>query len=680
MAARLERSPGLLLLPGALALLLAAACTDANPSAPTDGGGAGDTGKAADVRPDRAGDGPSATDGKAKGDGPVTPDGPLAPDQKLPPDQKVKCTVDTECADPLFCTTDLCKQGVCTHTIQTGYCAIGAVCAYKNTVNTKNKCQKCDPAQSTIAWSPHPGGACDDNLACTHSDMCQAGVCKGTAYTCDDKLSCTTDTCTGKPGGCSFSVSKGSCLIKGACVGHGTKDPNNACQRCDAGKDQKAWSQVTPVVATCPWAVSGGSLLNDSAQAVAIDSKGYAYVVGFFYGTANFGPQQLVSKGGRDIFVARVTPAGKLDWAVSAGGTDLDIGLDITADFAGNTRITGYFKGSATFGKTTLTASSGTSDIFVAGLDSVGNFTWAVAAIATGDAYGKAIALDAAGNSYVLGTFAGKGSFAGKSYQAAGTADTVVLKVSSAGAVQWGAQSGGIGGESGTGIAADGSGGAYFTGGYFTSAQFGNISISNNNLAANDIYLARVDGAGKFKWAITAGGKGSDYPGGVAVDGKGNGFVSGHCAGSAKVGAASLSSGGFFLARFDTATGKVTWLNPGWSKLALRAEDLATDSKGNIYAAGFFTGNQTLGSVTLASAGARDVVAFRVSPAGSFTWVASAGGKDFDDGAGIAVSSTGMVRVAGTYEGNAFFGLPSVTLSASTAKNQDIFVWKPVLP
>ena len=58
-------------------------------------------------------------------------------------------------------------------------------------------------------------------------------------------------------------------------------------------------------------------------------------------------------------------------WANRAGGTAIDYGRDIAVDGNGNSYITGSFQGSATFGSTTLT-SSGNSDVFIAKYDAVG--------------------------------------------------------------------------------------------------------------------------------------------------------------------------------------------------------------------------------------------------------------------------------------------------------------------
>ncbi len=67
---------------------------------------------------------------------------------------------------------------------------------------------------------------------------------------------------------------------------------------------------------------------------------------------------------------AKANAPGDLDWAKRAGGTSTDFGNSIGVDGAGNSYVTGSFRGSATFGagetnEITLT-SAGSRDIFVA--------------------------------------------------------------------------------------------------------------------------------------------------------------------------------------------------------------------------------------------------------------------------------------------------------------------------
>jgi hypothetical protein len=67
------------------------------------------------------------------------------------------------------------------------------------------------------------------------------------------------------------------------------------------------------------------------------------------------------------IVLAAQTP--EWQWAVKAGATSDDLGLDIATDYQGNQYVTGCFYGTATFGPYTLTSSESVN-IFAAKLSS----------------------------------------------------------------------------------------------------------------------------------------------------------------------------------------------------------------------------------------------------------------------------------------------------------------------
>ncbi|MCC6748220.1 MAG: SMP-30/gluconolactonase/LRE family protein [Deltaproteobacteria bacterium] len=164
----------------------------------------------------------SGTDGGASGDG-------------------VRCTTNAQCDDGLPCTTDLCGVEGCNHIVSGNFCVMGQACIARGAPNPQNPCQKCDPAVTGSNWSPDEGKACNDGQACTHTDKCVAGVCKGTTYSCDDSLGCTSDQCDGT-GGCSNSVQANQCLIAGACYAANATDTRNACRRCEPARSVTNWT------------------------------------------------------------------------------------------------------------------------------------------------------------------------------------------------------------------------------------------------------------------------------------------------------------------------------------------------------------------------------------------------------------------------------------------------------
>lgn len=125
-------------------------------------------------------------------------------------------------------------------------------------------------------------------------------------------------------------------------------------------------------------------------------------------------------------------------WAKAAGGTSLDFTNDIAVDANGNTYVIGsYESATITFGATTLT-NAGFDDIFLVKYDPAGNALWAKS---IGDFYldrGHHVAVDASGNVYIAGDFYGGGLVLGTvTLTAASYTSTFVAKYNSAGTLQW---------------------------------------------------------------------------------------------------------------------------------------------------------------------------------------------------------------------------------------------------
>lgn len=119
----------------------------------------------------------------------------------------------------------------------------------------------------------------------------------------------------------------------------------------------------------------GGTALGTG---VVRDNNDNIYVTGYFTGTeCVFGLDSVKNKntGGNneDIFVAKYSSAGTLDWATGAGGNFRDISNGIAVDQGGNAHLTGFTTNTVvTFGTLSLNCTGGYNDIFIAKL---GNLT-----------------------------------------------------------------------------------------------------------------------------------------------------------------------------------------------------------------------------------------------------------------------------------------------------------------
>jgi uncharacterized protein YjiK len=357
---------------------------------------------------------------------------------------------------------------------------------------------------------------------------------------------------------------------------------------------------------------SAGSTSNDLANGIALDASGNVYITGYFYGTATFGAISKTSAGNADIFVAKYSSSGTLQWVQSAGGTSNDAATGIAVDASGNVYITGYFFVTATFGATSKTSAGG-SDIFVAKYSSSGTLQWVQSAGGTSSDDANGIAIDASGNVYITGYFYGTATFGATSKTSAGNADIFVAKYDPVGtAWSWVESAGGTSTDAATGIAVDASGNVYITGYFYSTATFG-VS-SKTSAGSADIFIAKYSNSGTLLWVQSVGGTSIDVAFGIALDASGNVYITGYFYVTATFGATSKTSVGsadIFLAKYSN-TGTLQWVQSAGGTDYDYANGIAIDASGNVYIAGNFFGTATFGAISKTSAGGSDIFVARV--------------------------------------------------------------------
>ena len=421
------------------------------------------------------------------------------------------------------------------------------------------------------------------------------------------------------------------------------------------------------------WATAAGGSDDDRGYSITIDYAGNSYVTGYFEGTATFGSDSLTSSGPGDIFVAKIDAGGNWQWANKVGGSGSDIGKGITIDDAGNSYVTGYFWGTATFGSYTLTSSG--NDIFVAKVDSGGTWQWATKAGGTEGDAGCAITIDYAGNSYVTGYFRETAIFGSYSITSNGGRDIFIAKMNADGNWQWATQAGGTGNDDGYSITIDNAGNTYVTGNFWGTATFGSYSIISSGYG--DIFIAKVDSGGNWQWATQVGGSDDDRGYSITIDYAGNSYVTGYFEGTATFGSDSLTSSGYydiFVAKID-AGGNWQWATEAGGIYYDTGYGITIDDSGNSYVTGYFMETATFGPYSLTSSGSYgcpDIFVAKMDADGSWQWVTQAGGSSDDIGIGIAIDDNGNSYVTGNFEDTATFGSYSLTSSGY----EDIFVAK----
>lgn len=314
--------------------------------------------------------------------------------------------------------------------------------------------------------------------------------------------------------------------------------------------------------------------------------------------------------------------ATEWQWAVGAGGAsaDGDNGVPdntaIVTDNDGNVYVTGRFQGTASFGQYTRTSAGG-YDIFVAKIDSVGNWLWVITAGGGGNIeYGRDIILS---NEYLYVT----GCFS--SY----------------------------------------------------SILMGSTTLYNSETSgyegAMDIFVAKVDKDGNWVWAIKAGGRMADSSASIASDYNGNIYVTGWFnSNTITFGDYSLTipiaRGQMFVAKISSS-GEWMWAKKGGSNNQDGGLGIAVDSNQHVFVTGIFNSTSVYGETTLEhdSDIFPDIFVAKLDINGNWLWAKKAGGSSYDYSYGIKLDSNDNIYICGTtLSGTAIFGQISINPGSET--------------
>jgi hypothetical protein len=168
---------------------------------------------------------------------------------------------------------------------------------------------------------------------------------------------------------------------------------------------------------------------NDGANGVAMDASGNVIVTGTVIADVDFGGGSLAALGSSDAFVAKYAAAnGNHLWSRRVGGMNNDYGAAVAVDAAGNVAIAGSFEGSALFGGLPLNC-LGIDDAYVLKLDSTGKPTWVRQLGGTNSDIGLTLAFAPSGSIVTGGYFYGAGTFGGFPLTSVGAADAFIASL-----------------------------------------------------------------------------------------------------------------------------------------------------------------------------------------------------------------------------------------------------------
>ena len=296
------------------------------------------------------------------------------------------------------------------------------------------------------------------------------------------------------------TLNNGSCIITGEF--QGSADFDGVSLTSSAGNKDIFVAKLDNS-GTVVWVKKLGSTTkDDTGRGITTLSDGSSIVIGEFQGTANFGGTNLNSEGNKDVFITKLDSNGNVVWANQIGGNNEDIGWGISSFSDGSSIITGSFKSKVEFeiGSGDELTAVDLKDIFIAKLDSNGNFVWMKKAGGSSNDGGYAVSTLSDGSSIITGSFSGSATFGSTPLNGSGHTDIFVTKLDSNGNFLWATKAGGALNQAGRGVSTLSDGRAITTGYFNSTTVFGSSSLTSAGSA--DIFTAAIDTNGDWISAL----------------------------------------------------------------------------------------------------------------------------------------------------------------------------------
>ncbi|MEZ4225727.1 MAG: SBBP repeat-containing protein [Polyangiaceae bacterium] len=433
-------------------------------------------------------------------------------------------------------------------------------------------------------------------------------------------------------------------------------------------------------------------------------SKNFPVTAGAYDTTFASGGSALGNGGPMDVFVAKLSPTGKLLWATYVGGPNYDRAYAVETDAKGDIYVGG--RAGQQFpttpgvlqpsfaGDNTVNALYGPQDGFVLKLSSDGKqLIWSTYFGGPGREFLRDLAVDATGATYPGLAAVGPGfphvTLGAFDTSHNGGYDNAVAKLSADGkTLVWGTYLGGSKDESPPSVRIHSSGQVYVGGGSSSANMPVTAGAFQSKLAGGfDYYFARLSSDGKTLHACTYyGGTGNENTEThtLAIDPQGN----------AVFGAVTLSPdlpmtlGALQPARKGTADAFVAKMSPNGNTLVAATylggnstdgiQGVAVDSAGNVYVGGTTSSADlpvTANAYQSKHGGGIDAWAARLSPGLSqITYLTYLGGPADDEGRSLWIDASGNIASIGQSASQALPTTPGAFQSKYAGGTDDAFV------
>lgn len=199
-------------------------------------------------------------------------------------------------------------------------------------------------------------------------------------------------------------------------------------------------------------------------------------------------------------------------------------------------------------------------------------------------------------------------------------------------------------------VLAAGSDGSFFLAGEFLdTADFGNkVMISRGG---TDIFLIKNDAAGSLIWSNRIGDTDYDYVQKVAVDESGNVYLAGYFYAETSIGSdhyVSYGSQDIFVAKYN-GEGEFVWSFRAGGAMADYITSVVLNADGHLVIAGHFYDTFTIGDTALIAENSSDIFLAMLDESGQLLWAERAGGSSSDQARSLEMDPMGNILLGASF-------------------------------
>jgi hypothetical protein len=325
-------------------------------------------------------------------------------------------------------------------------------------------------------------------------------------------------------------------------------------------------------------------------SSISTDLSGSIYTCGNFKGEINTGEQTLISGKSKNAFIIKMDNKGDFVWSKQINGKFSNNKLFLKNDSEDNLIFAGSFTGILNIDSTTCQSKYFT-DILIAKFNDKGELITLKVFEGKANDLINDIAINNKNEIFLTGSFEKELTVSDNVLKSQGRKDAFLIKLNNKLQVIFSKQIGGIYDDYGQNISIDSKDNILLAGSFSDEIQLDkeNYLISNGLL---DVFLIKYDNNCKIIWAESFGGFSNDYQSSIAINASNNIYLAGTFRGEIHKKDSRINSSNFsndiFLAKYD-ANGYFRFIESFGDTNTDFGEKLIIDNANYIYLTGNFT-------------------------------------------------------------------------------------------